>query len=82
MAGSWVTILSHTFTLFCFFSGYGYYTYTEKSVSEGTLKCHVFLIISYVFSSTQLEKRAEQVLPGSEGGGGRRERWPKQCIHI
>jgi hypothetical protein len=30
-------------------------------------KCHVFLIISYVFSSTELEKRAEQVLPGSEG---------------
>jgi hypothetical protein len=36
------------------------------------------------FSSTKLEKRAEQVLPGSEdaGGGGRRERWPRQCIHI
>jgi hypothetical protein len=34
------------------------------------------LIIAYVFSSTKLEKRAEQVLPGSEGlwrgeGGGR-----------
>jgi hypothetical protein len=28
----------------------------------------VFLIISYVFSSTKLEKRAEHVLPGSEGG--------------
>jgi hypothetical protein len=27
----------------------------------------VFLIIAYVFSSTKLEKRAEQVLPGIEG---------------
>jgi hypothetical protein len=32
-------------------------------------KCFVFLIIAYVFSSTKLEKRAEQVLPGSEGSG-------------
>jgi hypothetical protein len=31
----------------------------------------VFLIISYVFSSTKLEKRGEQVLPRSEGGWGR-----------
>jgi hypothetical protein len=31
----------------------------------------VFLIIAYVFSSTKLEKRAEQVLPGSEGDWGR-----------
>jgi hypothetical protein len=30
------------------------------------------LIIAYVFSSTKLEKRAEQVLPESEGVGGRR----------
>jgi hypothetical protein len=35
---------------------------------------------AYVYSSTQLEKRAEQVLPGSErvggkgGSGGRREK--------
>jgi hypothetical protein len=36
-------------------------------------KCHVFLIIAYVFSSTKSEKRAEHVLPGSEGGGGRRK---------
>jgi hypothetical protein len=35
-----------------------------------------------VFSSTKLEKRAEQVLPGSEEVGGREEKWPKQCIHI
>jgi hypothetical protein len=43
-------------------------------------KHYVFLIIAYVYSSTKLEKRAEQVLPGSKGGGG--EKWPKQCIHI
>jgi hypothetical protein len=29
----------------------------------------MFLIISYVFSSTKLEKGAKQVLPGSEGNG-------------
>jgi hypothetical protein len=28
------------------------------------------LIIAYVFSSTKLEKSAEQVLPGSEGKKG------------
>jgi hypothetical protein len=32
---------------------------------------NVFLIIAYAYSSTKLEKRAEQVLPGSEGVGGR-----------
>jgi hypothetical protein len=37
-------------------------------------KCYVFLIIAYVYSSTKLEKREEQVLPGikvgvREGGG-------------
>jgi hypothetical protein len=30
------------------------------------------LIIAYVFSSTKLEIRAEQILPGSEGRGERR----------
>jgi hypothetical protein len=30
-------------------------------------KCYVFLIIVYVYISTKLEKRVEQVLPGSEG---------------
>jgi hypothetical protein len=30
-----------------------------------------FSYYAYVFSSTKLEIRAEQVLPGSEGGGGR-----------
>jgi hypothetical protein len=35
-----------------------------------------------------LEKRAEQVLPGSkrdregEGEEGQRKKWPKQCMHI
>jgi hypothetical protein len=36
-------------------------------------KRSVFLIIPYVFSSTKLEKRTEQVLPGSEGVGGEGE---------
>jgi hypothetical protein len=39
-------------------------------ISNWQKRC-VFLIAAYVFSSTKLEKRAEQVLPGSEGGGGR-----------
>jgi hypothetical protein len=38
-------------------------------------KYYVFLIIAYIFSSTKLEKRTEQVLPGSEGFVGRRSRW-------
>jgi hypothetical protein len=32
-------------------------------------KHYVFLIIAYVYSSTKLENRAEQVLPGSERVG-------------
>jgi hypothetical protein len=32
-------------------------------------KRFVFLIIAYVFSSTKLEKKAEQALPRSEAGG-------------
>jgi hypothetical protein len=32
-------------------------------------KCFVSLIIAFVFSPTKLEIRAEQILPGSEGGG-------------
>jgi hypothetical protein len=39
-----------------------------------------FLIIAYVYSSTKLEKKAEQVLPGSKGG--REEKWPQQGMHI
>jgi hypothetical protein len=46
-------------------------------------KRYVFLIIAYVFSSTKLEKRAEQVLPRSgRGTGSRGEKWLKQCMHI
>jgi hypothetical protein len=30
----------------------------------------VFFLLSYIFSSTKLEKRAEQVLLGSGGDGG------------
>jgi hypothetical protein len=52
-------------------------------------KCYAFLIIAYVFSSTKLEKRADQDLPGNEVGreekdeaGGKGERWLKQCMHI
>jgi hypothetical protein len=36
----------------------------------------VFFITAYVFSSTKLEKREEQVLLGSEGGIG--GRWREQ----
>jgi hypothetical protein len=46
-----------------------------------------FLLL--LMSSTNLEKRAEQVLPGRKRGGGKRERaggrgekWPKQCMHL
>jgi hypothetical protein len=38
-----------------------------------TIKHFVFLIIAYVFSSTKLVIRAEQILPGSEGRWGERE---------
>jgi hypothetical protein len=34
-------------------------------------KNYVFLIIAYFYSSTELEKSAEQVLPGREGVGKR-----------
>jgi hypothetical protein len=44
---------------------------------------------TYTLCSTKLKLGAEQILPGSEAGraeregaGGRREKWPKQCIHI
>jgi hypothetical protein len=42
-------------------------------------------MIAYIFSSTKLEKRAEQVLPGSEMGGGGGEQggeMTQQCMHI
>jgi hypothetical protein len=31
----------------------------------------VFLIIAYFYSSMELEKSTEQVLPGRDGGGGK-----------
>jgi hypothetical protein len=43
----------------------------KKPNQNKTKKLCVFLIIAYVFSSTKLEKRAEQVLPGRERDGGR-----------
>jgi hypothetical protein len=45
------------------------------AVLISTSKNAVFLIIAYVFSSRKLEKRAEQVLPGSKGGWGEEEGW-------
>jgi hypothetical protein len=49
----------------------------------------VFLIIAYVFSSTKLEKRKEEVLLGSEvgwgereGAGSRGEKWTKQYMYM
>jgi hypothetical protein len=44
-----------------------------------------FLIIAYVFSSTKLEIRAEQILPERKavrGQGGMGKKCPKQCMHI
>jgi hypothetical protein len=40
------------------------YSYLDKQ------KHFIFLIIAYVFSSTKLERRTEQVLPGNDGVGG------------
>jgi hypothetical protein len=52
------------------------YSYLYLNVA----KIYVFLIISYIFSSTKLEKnRVEYILLISGGCGGR---WPKQCIHM
>jgi hypothetical protein len=68
--------------------GFPLYSYPYLKLA----KCYVFLIIAYVFSSTKLEKRAEQVLPGSEevvwregrgrGGGGGQGGEMVQCMHI
>jgi hypothetical protein len=56
--------------------------------SQNSLRKFVLKSVT-CFSSTKLEKMAEQVLPGSEEGEGEREeaggsrgRWPKQCMHI
>jgi hypothetical protein len=43
--------------------GISLYSYSDLNKQN----LYVFLIIAYVFSSTKLEKRAEQVLPGSKG---------------
>jgi hypothetical protein len=51
--------------------GISLYTYRYLKLAN-TL---VFLIIACVFSSTKLEKRAEQVLPGSEGVGVKGRGW-------
>jgi hypothetical protein len=38
-----------------------------------SLYSYPYLIIAYVFSSTKLEKRGKQVLPGGKGVGAERE---------
>jgi hypothetical protein len=52
-------------------------------------KCFVFLIIAYVFCLTKLEIKAEQILPGREGGwggegGGKGQggEMTQQCMHM
>jgi hypothetical protein len=50
---------------------YGY-LYLEISLSQAS-KNAVFLIISYVFSSTKFEKSAEHILPRSQEVGEKRE---------
>jgi hypothetical protein len=59
------------------------------SISQTNKNSMPFLLLLNVFTSTKLEKRAKQVLPGREGGwrgrkrqGARGEKWPKQCMHI
>jgi hypothetical protein len=44
--------------------GISLYSYLHLKLA----KSYIFLIISYVFFSTKLEKRVKQVLPGSDGG--------------
>jgi hypothetical protein len=61
--------------------------YSYLSQTRKIKKRYVFLIISYVFSSTKSKKGAEQVLPGSwerglVGGELVGRRWHKQCIHM
>jgi hypothetical protein len=46
--------------------GISVYSYPYLNWQNG----YVFLIIAYVYSSTKLEKRTEQVLSGSEGAWG------------
>jgi hypothetical protein len=54
--------------------GISQYSYPHLKLA----KYYVFLVIAYVFSSTKLDNRAEQVLPGSRGIGGREKRWGKE----
>jgi hypothetical protein len=42
------------------------------AILSQTRKNAMFFLLSHVFSSTKLEKKAEWVLPGSEGDKGRR----------
>jgi hypothetical protein len=48
--------------------------------------CLSYYLLCLLFN--KMEKRAEQVLPGSKGVGEwegvvyRKEKWPKQCMHI
>jgi hypothetical protein len=42
----------------------------HKEIITAPLSMMLAVGLSYVFSSTKLEIRAEQVLPGSEGGSG------------
>jgi hypothetical protein len=41
---------------------------------------YIFIIISYVFSSTKSEKRGRNRFYSEAGGGA--GRWPKQCTHM
>jgi hypothetical protein len=46
-------------------------------------KCFVFLIITYVFSSTKLAIRAEQALPGRKRGWGERMgAWGREWLNV
>jgi hypothetical protein len=63
-------------------SSYSYPISTSKNALS-------FILIAYTFSSTKLEIKAEQILPGREECGRKRvgarvmgEKWPKQCMHI
>jgi hypothetical protein len=54
--------------------GISLYSYLYFKLAKTLYLCYYV----YVFSSIKSEnKRTEQFLPGSRGGG-----WPKQCIHI
>jgi hypothetical protein len=48
--------------------GISFYSYPYLN----SQKCYVSLIIAYFYSSRDLEKSTEQVLPGSKGGMGER----------